>query len=190
MILSFKTVINDKPTYFPEKIITGLFQKKIISRDKTIELFNPEALMKLIPMEYHGTVKDVAISQIKFDNTISHIPKFHTIRKDESKRWGPEVMIDFFINARTKLMFRFAPRIPVISTQNIRIKRYNDLAQVFIDNIWFGDAFFNGFNKIDGHNVDLETLALNDGFESVDDFFKYFDSDFKGKIIHWTDLKY
>lgn len=28
------------------------------------------------------------------------------------------------------------------------------------------------------------------GFDSVKDFFRYFNKDFKGKIIHWTDLKY
>ena len=36
----------------------------------------------------------------------------------------------------------------------------------------------------------LRELAKNDGFESVEDFFAYFNKDFKGKIIHWTDLQY
>ena len=33
-------------------------------------------------------------------------------------------------------------------------------------------------------------LAINDGFESLKHFFEYFNEDFEGKIIHWTDLKY
>lgn len=36
----------------------------------------------------------------------------------------------------------------------------------------------------------IEELAMNDGFESVDQFFAWFNKDWKGKIIHWTDLKY
>ena len=33
-------------------------------------------------------------------------------------------------------------------------------------------------------------LAKNDGFANVNDFFKWFSSDFSGKIIHWTNFKY
>jgi hypothetical protein len=46
---------------------------------------------------------------------------------------------------------------------------------------------------VDGIILDkseVELLARNDGFESVEDFFKWFDNDFEGWIIHWTDKKY
>ena len=33
-------------------------------------------------------------------------------------------------------------------------------------------------------------LVQNDGFASISDFFKFFNKDYTGKIIHWTDLKY
>jgi hypothetical protein len=33
-------------------------------------------------------------------------------------------------------------------------------------------------------------LMKNDGFESAEQFFNWFNGYFKGKIIHWTDLKY
>ena len=36
----------------------------------------------------------------------------------------------------------------------------------------------------------LEQLAINDGFNNYEDFFKWFSSDFQGQIIHWTDLRY
>lgn len=36
----------------------------------------------------------------------------------------------------------------------------------------------------------VEVLAKNDGFSGVKEFFEWFSEDFKGKIIHWTDLKY
>ena len=37
---------------------------------------------------------------------------------------------------------------------------------------------------------EIELLAKHDGFNSMEDFFKWFDKDFKGKIIHWTDFRY
>ncbi len=191
MILSFKTKINGKPTYFPEKIITGLFKEKMISRDKAVELFYPTSLMKMIPMEYHGVVSNVEISQIKFDNSINHIPKIHTIRTDEKDRWKKGVMIDFFINTRKPDMFRFAPKIQVASIQSIEIK--------FIS-IWNSNSLYaQPCVKIDGKIIydvakngkeEMLKLAQNDGFESIDAFFSYFNKDFTGKIIHWTNLKY
>jgi hypothetical protein len=42
------------------------------------------------------------------------------------------------------------------------------------------------------HTDEIEELAINDGFDSVADFWDYFSSygDFEGRIIHWTDLTY
>ena len=49
----------------------------------------------------------------------------------------------------------------------------------------------NPLDDEDGYGLDqMETLAIADGFDSIEDFFKYFTNDFTGKIIHWTDLKY
>lgn len=41
-------------------------------------------------------------------------------------------------------------------------------------------------------NFTPHDIVLNDGrsFPSVEAFFQFFDKDFNGKIIHWTDLKY
>lgn len=33
-------------------------------------------------------------------------------------------------------------------------------------------------------------LAQNDGFDTIEEFFEYFNEDFTGKIIHWTGLRY
>ncbi|HAO08182.1 MAG TPA: hypothetical protein DCQ50_14630 [Chryseobacterium sp.] len=191
MILSFLTQINGKPTLFPEKIITGLFKNNIISRDKAVELFYPQTLTEIIPMEYHGFKGNVEISKIKFDNSIDHRPKIHTIREDKANRWKPGVMIDFFINTRKPDMFRFAPKIQVASIQSIEIK--------FIS-IWNSNSLYaQPCVKIDGKIIydvakngkeDMLKLAQNDGFESIDAFFSYFNKDFTGKIIHWTNLKY
>lgn len=48
---------------------------------------------------------------------------------------------------------------------------------------FFIDGFCQTLNE-------SRVIAGNDGFNSIDDFFAYFNKDFSGKIIHWTDLRY
>lgn len=112
------------------------------------------------------------------------MPKIHTIRQDIKNKWKPGNKIHFVINNRTKNRYQFAPTIVCTSTQQIIIKYfYNgkteqfDLPTVLID----------GKEK---KGKQLLELANNDGFDTVEDFFAYFKTDFTGKIIHWTNFKY
>lgn len=163
MILSFSTKINGNKTHFPEKILKCIDENKL----------SDEPLKWGIASKHHPEKK-------------------HTIRKDEKDRWKVGTMIDFYINARTKDMYCFAPRIPVVSTQSIWIGWYSEkrdlepsklapkiynYVEVFIEN-----------NQLEIE--DIKKLAINDGFESVEDFFSYFNENFNGKLIHWTDIKY
>ena len=163
MILPFSTQLNGKPTHFVEKIWETILQKGIqIKMNDFIEL-GREALPKNYIV---GT----------------HKPKLHTIRTDEKNRWKPGIIIHFFINCRQKDMFRFAPVLPVVSVQKIEIiydKVFgkNCHPEILIDNVRL-------------HPMKLDELARNDGFHTNEDFFAYFDKDFTGKIIHWTDLRY
>jgi hypothetical protein len=174
MILGFKTTINDKPTYFVERILKGM-QRYYLSKNL------------LIHLDQFNTIDDnVLKAELK--------PKLHTIREDKTDKWHAGVMIDFFINVRTKKMYRFAPRIPCVSTQKICIeyifnnfsneckpagqRKDNHYPVVFIDNEWSNSDF------------QLKQLAQTDGFDTIEEFFVYFNTDFTGKIIHWTDLKY
>ena len=114
-------------------------------------------------------------------------PKLHTIREDKNDRWKVGNEIHFYINCRQPNMFLFAPVLPVVSTQKVEIK-------------WIG--FVSGdrpWVKVDGKSIytvdQIEThkmleLAQNDGFDTVEAFFEYFNEEFKGKIIHWTDKRY
>ena len=38
--------------------------------------------------------------------------------------------------------------------------------------------------------VDIKRLSKNDGFDSIEDFWSFFNQDYQGMIIHWTDTKY
>ncbi|UTF97547.1 hypothetical protein [Elizabethkingia anophelis] len=174
MILSFKTQINGKPTLFPEKIFAGLIKNKIIPASK--EFFECYRMPSVIALQ----------------------PKIHTIREDNSSRWKPGMMIDFFIGTRTKNMFRFAPRTHCISVQEIFMTRRGSDLEITISkehSYIGGDDFYLYYEA-------KELLAINDGFDSYSDFVKYFydiieengkktgNYWFKGKIIHWTDFKY
>ena len=169
MILPFSTQINGKPTYFVEKILKSFDGKDCTEDD---ELMLKEAI-------YLGFLSPYKYDEVK--------PKLHTIREDKSDRWRAGVMIGFFINARQKNMFRFAPRIPVVSTQRILMSyAYANIIHITI----------NGRRLNDWQ--EKEKLAINDGFESWGDFVDYFipiiekseNGFFTGKIIHWTDLRY
>lgn len=145
-----------KPTYFVEKIINSI-QK------------NDLAFINLAELDYH--------LGFSLKNKFGNLPqKIHTIRRDGGNRWKPGMMIDFWINYRTKKQFRFAPRIPSKDTPKIEIIYKT------------GIPIINLEEKPDFQ--DLEQLTQNDGFDSVDDFFAWFNKDFSGVIISWSDIKY
>lgn len=127
-----------------------------------------------------------------FDYFLKATPKITTIRKDKTDRWQSGVMIDFFIHCRQKDMFRFAPKLPVVSVQTIKIKyTYSSVRKMPLVYVEINDLCFGTYNlETKKYYGDIEILAQNDGFDTVKDFFTYFDSDFEGKIIHWTDFKY
>ena len=173
MILPFSTQLNGKPTYFIEKIITGLAFKKLISFDEANERIQDTLIQK------YNKQGELVNFFIKLDRTRILSPKIHTIREDKTDRWKPGTKIDFFINCRQPNMFRFAPVLPVVSVQKIEIKFFEYLNDVEI--------------RIDGKLNTTEQnqeLAWNDGFENLLMFLMYFNEDFTGKIIHWTDKKY
>ena len=161
----FKTQINKKPTYFVDKIWKSL---------QPVEL-----------AEYIAHIDGKYLAPMCKISDIN--AKLHTIRTDKKNRWKKGVLIDFFINARQKNTFRFAPRIPVLATQEIYMTyAFNDIIEITI-----GGRYIYDFKE-------KEQLAINDGFDSYDEFFNYFypiikssENDFyMGKIIHWTDLRY
>ncbi|MBP4139643.1 hypothetical protein [Flavobacterium geliluteum] len=179
MILGFSTQLNGKPTHFVEKITIGLYRHGLITLDKASELLN-------MPMSA------IDKSEVKV--------KIHTIREDKNDRWKAGMNIDFFINVRKKNMFRFAPVLPVVSTQEVFMTKRGNEIEITVSKVgsYVGDDDFYLY-----HNAKVE-LALNDGFDSLEEFNTYFaerinenytqtgNSWFTGKIIHWTDkdIKY
>lgn len=112
--------------------------------------------------------------QTDFDKKIKEGLKIHTIRLDMTNRWKEGRKIHFSTGSRTAQYNCFKEGI-CKGIQKIRIERRN----VYIDNVLI-------------NYEELELLSINDGFESLDDFWWWFDqySPFIGKIIHWTNLMY
>ena len=109
-----------------------------------------------------------------FEQKIKNGVKIHTIREDSKNRWKNGKKIHFSTGARSSNYKCFKEGI-CVSTQNIEIN---------YPEIW-----------IDGRNLneyEILELAINDGFDDTIDFWNWFEyfKDFRGKIIHWTNLKY
>lgn len=157
---------NNEPTKFVEKILFGIFNSPLKPILTTLVWNYPYQPNHLTPDEN---------------------AKIHTIREDKHNRWKQGRPIHFMQwtgDPYHSKCFHFAPVIPCTSVQNININYLNDgEIHVCIDHNLI-------YSKLIGDTKIIEKLAIADGFNSVDDFFKWFDKDFKGKIIHWTDLKY
>lgn len=175
MTLSFSQVwpnsmgeLAGKPNYFIQKIWESL-------KDQMVDSY------------IYRHKKTFGLYWDENPSTVS--PKIHTIRQDESNRWKAGIDIHFVINNRTKEHFRFAPVLKCVSVQSIVISEMimTPYPCIILNN----EKVFTV--KVDQKYLaadKIKELAINDGFPSIESFFDYFNEDFTGKIIHWTDLKY
>src|SRR3990167_8335054 len=113
----------------------------------------------------------------KFVKPIRGIPqplKIHTIRQDKTNRWIPGRAMHMAPGVRTKNYKQFL-YAECLGTQRITIDP-DSLFTVHVN------------DKLLVYS-ELKTLALNDGFNSIDAFFAWFNQPFVGKIIHWTSFR-
>lgn len=107
--------------------------------------------------------------------------KVHTIREDTHGRWKPGMIMHMATGVRTKQYKQFALK-QCESVQDIEVKyRYK------------GKVKRGVTVSIDGLEITSKVffeLCANDGFKNGVDFFIWFGNDFKGKIIHWTAIRY
>lgn len=156
-----KKAIAGKPTNFVEKIWTGF----PIAEEKWDKDYSKEYFERFgNPHAPHG---------------ICPKPKIHTIRRDEKLRWHKGNYIHFNIKQSPSIDFNFAPVIQCTGKERIKIVWWKSSPNPIVV---IGDTVLN--------LKAIEQLAFNDGFDSVDDFFSWFDKDFEGWIIHWTPYRY
>ncbi|WP_040532923.1 ASCH domain-containing protein [Leeuwenhoekiella blandensis] len=113
--------------------------------------------------------------------------KKHTIREDKKNRWKVGNKIHFATGIRTKAYNQFADGVcTLIEPFEVKYK-YEDrktTANVFVNNELLGQAIWFDC-KLKSSSFSVDMLSANDGFTRTNDFFDWFDKDFKGKLIHW-----
>ncbi len=184
MTSGFKTQINGKPTYFVEKIWKSLYiENHLVTTRLSYHSFKWKYFKKF--------------GKCWEESPTGYKPKLHTLISDPHNRWKVGNKIHFVINKGTPQQFQFAPVAECLGLQPVSII-YNDGDP----GVFFGDSHESEmpfyFKDWDEKTKDFVTygenqmlkMANNDGFDSIDDFFAYFNQDFRGKIIHWTNLKY
>jgi len=134
----------------------------------------------------------LTFSKDQFKDKILDGTKIHTIRTDKSERWKRGMKIHFW---------RGNPR-----NTNAKIKphQFHESHCTSVQKIQFvwrtvNEGMLNEGRAvqvwIDGRNVTtddqiIDALVKNDGFDSRKEFFEWFNEDFKGKLVHWTKLRY
>ncbi len=96
--------------------------------------------------------------------------KIHTIRENKKGRWRKGIILNFVTGSRTPQRNEFKTS-SIISTQEITVNG----SKVYIEGKLISD---------------IAALAINDGFSNAESFFEWFNGDFEGVIIHWTNYKY
>lgn len=161
--------MGGNPNHFVEKIWGGLIGEL---DDKTVE----------------NWIGEDGILDLNFGNNFKYgwphewSPKIHTIRHDPHDRWKPGMKIHPVIYNRTPRRFQFAPTIVCTGVQKIWIDREATF-RVMIK----GDRIDVPWYRSD---EEIKALTINDGFDSTEQFFEWFDKPAQLKIIHWTNFKY
>lgn len=115
----------------------------------------------------------------QFKEPINQGTKIHSIREDKHNRWKPGRLLQGVTGARSKRYNVFF-KSKCVSTQHIEIT-WLELKERHL-------AIFIDRRKL--YPTELHELAINDGFKNLHDLKQWFNKDFKGKIIHWTNFKY
>ncbi len=110
--------------------------------------------------------------------------KIHSFRLDPHDRWKAGRTIQGATGVRTKHYTQFFSGL-CYSVQKVKV-RWVEFEAGSKEMRYLG-IFIDG-RKLD--SSEFNSLAVNDGFPDVESFFKWFDKDFSGKIIHWTHFKY
>lgn len=128
---------------------------------------------------------------------IEVFPKIHTIRKDELNRWKPGMSVQGYYHARTKRSRKIFDG-QCVSVQSIKItyrqnNGFSQSVEIQIDKkVWMVVLNIHPVTgEYEMHNIPetIYDLIINDGL-TPQQFFKWFNVNFEGKIIHFTDLKY
>jgi hypothetical protein len=123
--------------------------------------------------------------------------KIHSIRKDIHNRWKPDLLIHHAYGVRTKNYQCFKEdQCKCVQTISIEYLEEREIFSFLVaervlelDEYLYKRVRVNIGGRYVSERI-VNELARNDGFDSIIDFFRWFNKPFTGKIIHWTDLRY
>jgi len=116
-------------------------------------------------------------------------PKLHTIRQSNRVKKGMKLSMRYWKDKPYRSPQVEFCKAECLSTQDIKIEWITATScMVYIDGVFFTGHGITFYSEDALRNKDI--LAMNDGFNSAADFFDWFNKDFEGQIIHWTNLKY
>lgn len=134
-----------------------------------------------------------------FEQKIKEGIKKHTLRDDIHGRWKPGMMIQHAYGVRTS-NYRCFAKGHCMSTQILEIKwvhwriavtNSHEIKQ--FESIPNQERLIVFILYVDGRQLngsEINDIARNDGFDSTEDFFRWFNEPCTKKIIHFTDLRY
>jgi len=163
MLLSFKTKLKNKQTFFEQKIKKSF----IVYTLRGHEVF----------------LNDNKVITQKFS-------KPHTIREDTADRWHEGKIIHFCTGARTQYYNHFATAT-CTGTQKIKIVYNSTATSVFIDEKQLTDTEVNDLAHYDGFisQTDFFDFFLKSIRKKMNNR-QLLIGEFNGKIIHWTTKRY
>jgi len=160
-------------TYFVEKVYSGFYDLEHLTL--TLEQF-----AEFIALDYASDYLKI-IGQEDFLD-VECKPKIHTMRSGNRWRAGMDIHFKIWKGKPYKSKtFNFAPIIPCVSVQDYELINI--------------DSEIGPFRNItiDGRELsdeEVQELAVNDGFDNVEDFWDWFQGNCTGQLIHWTDKRY
>jgi hypothetical protein len=116
----------------------------------------------------------------QFKEPILSNVKIHSIREDKPTDGKPERLSTYMATGVRTKNYNCFKVSRCVSIQKIEIIRTSDYLNETIV-------------KIDGRSLsekEVMKLARNDGFKNPISFRLWFNENFEGKIIHWTNFKY
>ena len=126
----------------------------------------------------------------QFKDLILKGDKIHTIRFDRTDRWSKGRVIQFATGVRTKKYKQFMDGI-CTGVQYIRMEWDDNGPCIYMRDYNSDLCPWELFYEPSGYGVaEYKKLVINDGFKCIKDFQEWFNEDFEGKIIHWTDYSY
>lgn len=121
----------------------------------------------------------------QFEQPIEDGFKIHTLREDKKGRYTGGATLHLATGVRTKA-YRCIKKVLCTGTQKVAILYGNG---GYYDVFVYQDVRVV-VDERELSYLEIITLAKNDGFDGADSFFKWFNKDFKGKIVHWTKFRY